>query len=223
MRTSGGAVRTSPITRATSSSGAGSHSAGACILPSKPRIRNSPQRVGNSASAICVTLASAITPFYVGPVAWPPPPWDAGRLGPIARRIQRIGCRAAKRDRVDGVTNTLVVITVLIKLGVAAAVASALARSRTFQRLLFADRRKRGGTVALLAFFLVPLTLGVWVRTRVPNFLAADLSFETVILLGLLLGPAWALLAGLVLAIPAAMHHEFLAPAFYVAVGLVSG
>jgi len=124
---------------------------------------------------------------------------------------------------VDGVTNTLVVITVLIKLGVAAAVASALARSRTFQRLLFADRRKRGGTVALLAFFLVPLTLGVWVRTRVPNFLAADLSFETVILLGLLLGPGSAMLGGLILSIPAAMHHEFLAPPFNLAVGLLSG
>jgi len=121
------------------------------------------------------------------------------------------------------VTNTLIIITLLIKLGVAAAVASALARSRTFQRLLFAERRRARETVGLLAFFLVPLTLGVWVRTRVPNFLAADIAFETVILLGLLLGPAWALLAGLVLSIPAAMHHEFLAPAFYAAVGLVSG
>lgn len=120
-------------------------------------------------------------------------------------------------------TNTLVVITVLIKLGVAAAVASALARSRTFQRLLFAERRKARETVGLLAFFLVPLTLGVWVRTRVSNFLAADIAFETVILLGLLLGPGWAMLAGLVLSIPAAMHHEFLAPAFNVAVGLASG
>jgi two-component system, LytTR family, sensor kinase len=88
------------------------------------------------------------------------------------------------------VTNTLIIITLLIKLGVAAAVASALARSRTFQRLLFAERRRARETAGLLAFFLVPLTLGVWVRTRVPNFLAADIAFETVILLGLLLGPA---------------------------------
>ena len=115
-------------------------------------------------------------------------------------------------------TNTLIIITLLIKLGVAAAVASALARSRTFQRLLFAERRRARETAGLLAFFLVPLTLGVWVRTRVPNFLAADIAFETVILLGLLLGPAWAMLAGMVLSIPAAMHHEFLAPAFNVAV-----
>ena len=39
----------------------------------------------------------------------------------------------------------------------------------------------------------VPLMLGVWIRVRVPNFLAADLSFEATILLGLLLGPAAAM------------------------------
>ncbi len=47
-----------------------------------------------------------------------------------------------------------------------------------------------GARRRLLAMICVPLTLGVWVRVTVPNFLAADLSFETTILLGLLLGPA---------------------------------
>src|SRR3954462_386058 len=69
--------------------------------------------------------------------------------------------------------NKLILITLLVKLGVAAAVASALARSRTFQRLFFAERRSRYQTIALLAFLLVPLTLGVWLRLIVPNFLAA--------------------------------------------------
>ena len=120
-------------------------------------------------------------------------------------------------------TNTLLLITLLVKLGVAAAVASALARSRTFQRLLFAEHRRHRETAGLLAFFLVPLTLGVWVRTKVPNFLAADISFETVILLGLLLGPVWAMLGGVVLSIPAVMHHEYLALPFNAAVGLAAG
>jgi two-component system LytT family sensor kinase len=121
------------------------------------------------------------------------------------------------------VTNTLLLITLLVKLGVAAAVASALARSRTFQRLLFADRRRPGQTMALLAFFLVPLTLGVWVRTTVPNFLAADISFETVILLGLLVGPGSAMLGGVVLSLPAMYHHEFLALPFNAGLGLAAG
>jgi two-component system LytT family sensor kinase len=77
--------------------------------------------------------------------------------------------------------------------------------------------------LALLAFFLVPLTLGVWVRFWVPNFLAADISFETVILLGLLLGPAGPCWAASCLAAPAVYHHEYLALPFNVALGLAAG
>ena len=121
------------------------------------------------------------------------------------------------------VDNRLILITLLVKLGVAAAVASALARSRTFQRLLFAERRNHGQTAALLAFFLVPLTLGVWARTTVPNFYAADISFETVILLGLLVGPGWAMIGGMVLSVPAELHHEYLALPFNAALGLAAG
>jgi two-component system LytT family sensor kinase len=119
--------------------------------------------------------------------------------------------------------NKLILITLLVKLGVAAAVASALARSRTFQRLLFAEHRRHRETAVMLAFFLVPLTLGVWVRTTVPNFLAADISFETTILLGLLVGPGWAMLGGIVLSAPAVFHHEYLALPFNAALGLGAG
>jgi len=121
------------------------------------------------------------------------------------------------------VDNRLILITLLVKLGVAAAVASALARSRTFQSLLFAERRGRYQTVGLLAFFLVPLTLGVWLRLIVPNFQAADISFETVILLGLLVGPGPAMLSGIVLSAPAVYHHEYLALPFNAILGLASG
>ena len=120
-------------------------------------------------------------------------------------------------------TDNLILITLLVKLGVVASVASVLARVTSFRRLFFAERRSSRQTLALLAFFLVPLTLGVWVRILVPNFLAADISFETVILLGLLLGPGWAILGGLALAIPAAIHHEYLALPFNAALGLAAG
>ena len=124
---------------------------------------------------------------------------------------------------IDGVTVNLIWITLLVKLGVVASVASVLARVTTFRRLFFAERRTSRQTLALLAFIVVPLTLGVWVRIRVPNFQAADISFETVILLGLLLGPAWAMLGGAVLSAPAVYHHEFLALPFNVALGLAAG
>jgi two-component system, LytTR family, sensor kinase len=121
------------------------------------------------------------------------------------------------------VTDRLIWITLLVKLGVVASVASILARVVTFRRLFFAERRTGRQTLALLAFFLVPLTLGVWVRIAVPNFLAADISFETVTLLGLLLGPGWAMLSALVLAVPAVIRHEYLSAPFLMAVGLISG
>lgn len=117
----------------------------------------------------------------------------------------------------------LILITLLVKLGVAAATASALARSSDFQRVLFLERRRRRQTLVLLAFLLVPLTLGVWVRTTVSNFLAADISFETIILIGLLVSPSWASLGGAVLALPALVHHEYLALPFNMVLGLAAG
>ena len=120
-------------------------------------------------------------------------------------------------------TDNLILITLLVKLGVVASMASVLARVTTFRRLFFADKRNPRQTVALLAFILVPLTLGVWIRFWVPNFLAADISFETVILLGLLLGPGWAMLGGVVLAAPAVYHHEYLTLPFNAALGLAAG
>jgi two-component system, LytTR family, sensor kinase len=123
----------------------------------------------------------------------------------------------------DGVTDNLILITLLVKLGVVASVASVLARVVTFRRLFFAEKRTPRQTLALLAFFLVPLTLGVWVRFWVPNFLAADISFETVVLLGLLLGPGWAMLGGVVLSAPAVYHHEYFSLPFNIALGLAAG
>ena len=117
----------------------------------------------------------------------------------------------------------LILVTLLVKLGVAASVASVLARVTTFRRLFFAERRSPGQTLGLLAFFLAPLTLGVWIRTSVSNFLAADISFEATILLGLLIGPWWAMLGGAVLSLPAMLHHEYLSLPFNAAVGLLAG
>ena len=122
-----------------------------------------------------------------------------------------------------GVTDRLILITLLVKLGVMASVASVLARASSFRRLFFAENRRPRQTLALLAFFLVPLTLGVWIRTTVPNFQAADISFETIILLGLLLGPVWAVVGGIVLAVPALHHGEYLALPFNGALGFLAG
>ena len=117
----------------------------------------------------------------------------------------------------------LILITLLVELGVAAAVASSLARSTHFKRLLLLRERSRRETLQLLAWICVPLMLGVMVRVRVPNFLAADLTFEATAVLGLLLGPAAAMVGGVVLAFPAMLHHEYLALAANLMIALIFG
>ena len=121
------------------------------------------------------------------------------------------------------VDTKLLLISLLVKLGVAAAVASSLARSVRFKRLLLLKERTWPQMLRLLAWVCVPLMLGVWVRVRVPNFLAADVSLQATALLGLLLGAQPAALGGAVLALPALGHHEWLALPVNVGVGLVFG
>ncbi|MGH9617060.1 MAG: sensor histidine kinase [Acidobacteriaceae bacterium] len=121
------------------------------------------------------------------------------------------------------IDSKLILITLLIKLGVAAAVSSALARSMVFKNLLLATRRTVGQMFGLLACICIPLALGVWVRIIVQNFLAADISFEAVILLALLLGTTPAIIAGAFLSIPALFYGEYLTLPFNLIVALIFG
>ena len=105
----------------------------------------------------------------------------------------------------------LIFITLLVELGVAAAVASSLARSTGFKRLLLLKHRSPRETLQLVAWICIPLMLGVLVRVRVPNFLAADISFQATAILGLLLGPWAAMIGAAALSLPAIGHHEWFA------------
>jgi two-component system LytT family sensor kinase len=121
------------------------------------------------------------------------------------------------------VTDSLILITLLVKLGVAAAVSSSLARSTTFKDRLLMPHRSWRQSLAVVAMISVPLTLGVWIRVLVPNFLAADLSYEATILMGLLLGPSAAIVGGAALSIPAELHHEFWALPVNLLVAVIAG
>jgi len=124
---------------------------------------------------------------------------------------------------VKPVTNSLILITLLVELGVAAAVSSSLARSRTFRELLLLTRRTFGQTAGLVALICAPLTLGVLVRVRVPNFLAADISFESTILLGILVGPLAAMAGATFMSLPAMWHGEYWSLPVNLAVAAIAG
>ncbi len=117
----------------------------------------------------------------------------------------------------------LIFITLLVELGVAAAVASSLARSTRFRRLLLLKHRTPRETLLLVAWICIPLMLGVLVRVRVPNFLAADISFQATAILGLLLGPGAAMIGGAALSLPAIGHHEWFALPVNLSVAAVFG
>jgi two-component system LytT family sensor kinase len=124
---------------------------------------------------------------------------------------------------VPHISQSLILITLLVKLGVAAAISSSLARSRVFKNALLIEHRSKRERVELVAMISVPLVLGVLVRVKVPNFLAADLSFETTILLGLMAGPLSAMAGGAAVAVPALMHHEYWALPVNLIVGAIAG
>jgi two-component system LytT family sensor kinase len=110
---------------------------------------------------------------------------------------------------VEQVKDSLILITLLVELGVAGSFAAILARTATFKRLLLNPHRDQRQRLAMLAMICIPLTVGVWIRVRVPNFLAADISYEATILMGLLLGPLPAMLGAAALALPAVWHGEY--------------
>ena len=117
----------------------------------------------------------------------------------------------------------VVLINLLVKLGVAAALASALVRSVEFKRLLFHEERSVRQTVYLVLWVSIPLALGVWIRFSVKTFSAGDLTLETAILLGVVAGRFGGMLGGALLAFPALLHGEWATLPFALLCGFLAG
>jgi two-component system LytT family sensor kinase len=96
----------------------------------------------------------------------------------------------------------LVLITLLIKLGVSAAVSSVLARARRFRVLLFHETRPLSENLEMVVLIAVPYALGVIVRHSVKNFVAADLAFESSILMGVITGRVAGMTGALFVSLP---------------------
>lgn len=117
----------------------------------------------------------------------------------------------------------LILINLLVKLGVAAAVSSSLVRSKEFKSLVFREERSFRQKVYLVLWFALPIMVGVWIRISQPSFQAGDLSFETVMLLGVI-GGRWAGSLGAVLiGTPALLHGEWAAMPFLLMCGFLAG
>jgi two-component system, LytTR family, sensor kinase len=121
------------------------------------------------------------------------------------------------------VDQRLILVNLLIKLGVAAAVSSALVRSLEFKKLLFREDRSTAQKIYLVLWFGIPIALGVWIRFVQTSFSAGDLSFETTLLLGVIGGRITGVVGGALLAFPALLHGEWVTLPFNVLCGFVAG
>jgi two-component system, LytTR family, sensor kinase len=120
--------------------------------------------------------------------------------------------------------NRLILVTLLIRLGVAAAISSVLVRARRFRVLLFREERTLGEKLEMVLIVSTPVALGVLVRWAVRNFYAADISFEGSILMGVIGGRLVGLMGGVMVSLPSVfIAHEWLSLPLNVLAGVLAG
>src|ERR1035441_474171 len=118
---------------------------------------------------------------------------------------------------------SLILVNLLIKLGVAASAASILGRSVEFKSLLSREQRDWKRQIYLVLWLGIPMALGVYVRFIQTSFLADGLSFETALLLGVIGGRFTGVLGGALLGFPALLYGEWATLPFLVLCGLLAG
>ena len=114
-------------------------------------------------------------------------------------------------------------ITLLVKVGVIAAIASFGVRSAAIKRMLLREERTLHQRVLLALWFTGLFAPGEILRILTTDYNALDLALEASLLAGLMGGYVSGMLAGILLSIPAFLGGEYLALPLYAAVGLGGG
>src|SRR5277367_1402282 len=117
----------------------------------------------------------------------------------------------------------LILVNLLIKLGVAAALSSALVRSKEFKILIFREQSSTRQKIYLALWMAIPIAIGVWIRFNAKSFFAGDLSLETSLLLGVIGGRLSGGVGGALISLPAALHGEWAAMPLNVFAGIIAG
>jgi two-component system LytT family sensor kinase len=112
--------------------------------------------------------------------------------------------------------------TLMVKLAVAAVVATMLVRFPWFRRILLTEKRDWPERLIFAASIGVPLTAGVAARLLL-NYNAADLTLAGAFLTGLLAGPYAGAMVGAMVGIPAVIAGEWIALPFAVGCGFAGG
>lgn len=120
-------------------------------------------------------------------------------------------------------------VILLVKLAVAASLASLLTRSAAFQRMLMREERTLGQRVKMA--LVCSAIFGTGVATRVVTgslvgpaaYQAFDLGLEASLVLGLLGGYTTGILAGVLISVPAMFNQELMTMPLFAAVGVMGG
>ena len=115
-------------------------------------------------------------------------------------------------------------ITLLVKIGVAASIASFGVRSDAVKRMLLREERTLGQRVRLALWFAAVFAPGVLIRVVThDSYAALDLSLEGSLLAGITGGYICGWLAGMMIAIPSMFHRELASLPFLAIAGFIGG
>ena len=114
-------------------------------------------------------------------------------------------------------------VTLLVKLGVVASLASILVRWSAVKRMLMRENRTMAQRMKLSLWFSVVFGASVATRVVSANYPAVDLGLEGSLLAGLLGGYVTGLTSGILISIPAMIHREYLTMPLLAGLGVLGG
>ena len=121
-----------------------------------------------------------------------------------------------------GNARELLLLVLLVKILAAAAIASILARSAYFKKLLFRPEKDLRDQFIFGLWLGIPLFVGASLRV-ILKYQAPELSLEGAVLAGVLCGPVAGMVAGGLGSLPAVLHQELLALPVMLAAGSLGG
>lgn len=114
-------------------------------------------------------------------------------------------------------------VILLVKLAVAASLASILIRFSAFKRVLMQEDRTLAQRIQLSFAFSALFGAGVATRVLSPAYQAVDLGLEGSLLSGLVGGYVTGLLSGVLISIPAMLNGELMSMALFAGIGVLGG
>jgi two-component system, LytTR family, sensor kinase len=114
-------------------------------------------------------------------------------------------------------------VVLLLRLAVAASLASILSRFSAFQRMLMREERTMAQRVKLALSCSAAYGAGVATRVFTRKYEAVDLGLEGSLVAGMVGGYVTGLLAGVLISIPALFHGEFMSMPLFAGVGVLGG